>query len=1085
MAAVSDSRNATVFFPSKFLALLAAWARVCVLKAEYTFGARPIKAVVWMALLPALLLVSCVPAFALDPSLDISQYAHTPWKIRDGFTRGTINSMAQTADGYLWLGTEFGLIRFDGARAVQWQPPAGEQLPDDLIQGLLAGRDGTLWIATRKGIASWKDGKLTKYPEVAGQMIHTVAQDGEGTVWVGLNGPGRLCAIQDGKVNCGGAGAFGDSVIALYVDRRATLWVSAETGVWRWAPGPRDHYAFAGARVEARALSESDSGALLMATAVLGGSPNTGSIEGLKQLAGGKIESYAPVGLAGQLRPTCLFRSRDGSLWVGTVQGLVHFHEGRIDRFAARDGLSGDVVKSIFEDREGDVWVSTQDGLDRFREFTMPTISLNQGLSNSAVYLVEATPDGSIWIGTADGLDRWQNGHVTNYGQRKAANAGSRPVKLDIAIGAAVTRIADSGLQGTPESLGHDERGRLWVSTREGVFYFDGGRFARVPGVPGGNIFSMTGDGQGRVWISNNDEGLFCWTPDGAVQHIPWTRFGQRRGATALVADPVHGALWLGFSDGGISYWKDGEVRASYSAADGLGNGRVSGFQLSSDSAVWAATEGGLSRVKDGRVSTLNSKNGLPCDGVHWVMEDNDHAFWLYMNCGLVRIARSEVEAWVNDSKRVLQTTVFDSSDGVRSSATAGRYGPKVVKSLDGKLWFVPLDGVSIIDPRHLPSNPLPPAVHIEQITADGKKYDAPRGVRLPPRVHDLAIEYTALSLVVPEKVHFRFKLEGQDKDWREVVNQRRVEYSNLPPRNYRFRVTACNNSGVWNETGDTLDFSIAPAYYQTTWFRLLCVIAFVAALWGVYMLRLHQLAREFNANLEGRIDERLRVARDLHDTLLQSFHGLLPRFQVAHNLLPGRAADARQILESAIDDAAQAITEARDAVQDLRSSAVTENDLAKAVEVVGRELAAHQRAANGEAPLFSVEVEGAPQDLPPNLRDDIYRIAGEALRNAFHHARARKIEVEIRYDARQLGVRVRDDGIGIGADVLRQQGRAGHFGFKGMRERAKAIGGQLEIWSEHGAGTEVELTIPASAAYGTHAPRRFRLFTGKVGTNS
>jgi len=310
------------------------------------------------------------------------------------------------------------------------------------------------------------------------------------------------------------------------------------------------------------------------------------------------------------------------------------------------------------------------------------------------------------------------------------------------------------------------------------------------------------------------------------------------------------------------------------------------------------------------------------------------------------------------------------------------------------------------------------------------------------------------------------------------------VEYSNLSPGNYRFRVAASNNNGVWNEAGDSLDFSIAPAYYQTTWFQASCVAAFLGLVWALYRYRLHQAAHEFNVRLEERVGERVRIARELHDTLLQSFHGLLPRFQAAYNLLPGRTADARKVLETALDDAARAITEARDAVQDMRSSTVIVNDLAKAVEAVGLELAAHQRDANGDAPSFSLEVEGSPQDLHPILRDEIYRISGEALRNAFHHARARKIEVEIRYDRRQLRVRVRDNGVGIDPGVLNSEGRAGHFGLKGVRERAKNIGGQLEVWSEQGAGTEVELTVPDSVAYGARAGRRFRLFNG-TGTNS
>jgi signal transduction histidine kinase/ligand-binding sensor domain-containing protein len=1028
------------------------------------------SAVALAVVLIGMLLMWCPCAMALDPSLDVSQYAHTSWRIRDGFTKGTILAIAQTHDGYLWLGTEFGLVRFDGVRAVPWQPPNGAPLPSNNIRVLLVGRDGTLWIATLKGLASWKDGKLTNYPEVPGQ-ISTLLQDREGTVWFGVLPPGKLCAIQGGKVQCYGAGSLGQWANGLYEDHKGSLWVSAQTGVWRWAPGTPEQYAFTRPLLWVSSVIEDDSGTLLVPT-----------VDGVKRLAGGKIQSYALPGGAGHFRPNRFFRSSDGSLWGATEEGLLHVHQGRTDVFGAADGLSGDLVNSIFEDLEGNVWVSTTDGLDLFREYAVPGISRKQGLANSEVWAVQATSDGSIWIGGSTGLDRWRNENVTIYGGRNAPGRSGEKNEQERSGGGAATQIADSGLSGDVRSLGQDDLGRLWVSTSNGVFYFETGRFVRVTGVADINAWSIAGDDHGKMWISGGTERLFSLTSGGALQSIPWSQFGQKNfWARALLADRLQGGVWLGFYDGGIAYFKDGQVRASYSAADGVGNGRVNGLRFGSRGTLWAATEGGLSRIRDGHVETLTSKNGLPCDEVHRSVEDDDHFVWVYMPCGLARIARSELDAWVSDPSRKLQLTMFDSSDGVRSIGVYGSWGPYVTKSPDGKIWFLSQDGVSVIDSRHLPFNKLSPPVYVEQITADRKTYDASSSangrVSLPARIRDLEIDYTALSLVAPEKNRFRVKLEGWDRDWQDVGNRRQAFYTNLSPGNYGFRVTASNNSGVWNEAGTFLDFSIAPAYYQTNWFRVTCVAGFLVSLWALYRLRLRQMARQFTVRMEERVGERTRIARDLHDTLLQSFHGLLLRFQTVSHLLP--AGDAKQRLDSAIDQAAQAITEGRDAVQGLRSSTVVTNELAVAVSALGEALAADHTSQNSA--VFHVEVEGTPRNLHPILRDEVYRIAGEALRNAFGHAQARHIEVEIRYDERQLRLRVRDDGKSIDPKVLSGDGRAGHFGLHGIRERAKLIGGKLAVWSELDSGTEVELSIPASNAYDKSPATRRSWLTEKL----
>jgi signal transduction histidine kinase/ligand-binding sensor domain-containing protein len=1006
--------------------------------------------------------------FALNPALDVSQYAHTAWKIREGFFKGTIVAIAQTQDGYLWLGAEFGLLRFDGVRFVTWKPPAGQGLPSNYIRSLLPARDGTLWIGAAKGLASWKDGKLTRYPELEGQAVWALLEDREGTVWAGgqATPAGKLCAIRSGNVQCYGEdGRFGQFIDTLYEDRGGNLWVGGIAGLWRWKPGPPKLYPMPD---RAHAIMEGDDGALVV---VMRG--------GIKRLVKEKLEAYPLPATNLRFAANGIFRDRDGGLWIGTEdRGIVHVYQGRMDVFDRSDGLSGDFIERIFEDREGNIWVATLDGLDRFRELAVSTISVKQGLSNAAVQSVLVARDGGVWLGALDGLNRWNNGRITVYRSAKAITGGARAGALG------VREIAGSGLPDDAiESLYQDFRDRIWVSTRRGVAFLENGRFTPVGSVPGG-VESIAGDREGNLWLSQRGS-LFHLRGRTVVEQIPWARLGQKEQARSLVADPSGGGLWLAFP-GAVVYLKSGQICALYTAADGLGAGHIRDLQLDREGALWAATETGASRLKDGRVVTLSGKNGLPCDDAHWVMEDDDDFVWVYMACGLARIARSELDAWIvaapKDPTRRVTATVFDSSDGVRNHEGTTGASPSVAKSKDGKLWFLPWDGVSVVDPRRLPFNKLAPPVHIEWITGDRTTYDATSDVkthlRLPSLVRDLVIDYTALSIVAPEKTHFRYKLEGRESDWQDVGVRRQAFYNNLPPGHYRFRVSACNNNGVWNEAGAFLDFSVAPAYYQTTWFRLSCVAAFLALLAGLYQLRLRQVARQFNIRMEERVNERTRIARDFHDTLLQSFQGVLLKFHAVTYLFPDRPDEARKTLESVIEQARQAITEGRRAVQGLRSSTVVTNDLARTINALGEELAADQ---TGQDSLdFLVTVEGATRNLVPLVRDEVYRIAGEALRNAFRHSQARRIEVEIRYDKRQLRLRVRDDGKGIDPKVFAEGGRDGHYGLAGMRERAKLVGGELAVRSKLDSGTEAELAIPASMAYSKSPVARRSMFSRK-----
>src|SRR3984957_20437213 len=992
------------------------------------------------------LLVWCGIASALNPSLEINQYAHKAWTIRDGFFKAVTYSITQTPDGYLWLGTETGLLRFDGVRYIPWQPPAGQSLPSSFIYSLLAARDGRLWIGTDKGLASWKDGKLTHYPELAGDFAFSLLEDSDGALWAGTGDlkEGRLCAIRNGGEQCYGQdGSLGRGVYSLY-EENGHLWASTDTGVWQWKPGPPKLYPMMVVGRDFRQDLNDDHGRLLI------------SVQGeIRQLANGRVERYPMSPTGAPFESKQLLRDRDGSLWIGTRdQGLLHLHQGKTDRFTRSDGLSGDAVYGLFQDREGNIWVATAEGLDRFRDFALPTITVKQGLSSEAPGSVQAGRDGSVWLDAGSVLNRWNNGRITVYGN-------------------------ENGLPGNPQSLFEEDRRRIWAATRQGIAYFEGGRFVPATSLPKGEVHSIAEDSDGNMSFAYDDS-LVQLLKAGSVQQTAWPQLGRKEFASVQIPDPGQGGIWLGFRfDGGVAHLREGHVRESYTATNGLGKGLVAGLQLDRDGTLWAATEGGLSRIKDGHVATLTSRNGLPCDAVHWMKEDDDHSVWLYMSCGLVRIAKSELDGWAADPKRIVQTTTFDSSDGVRLRATAVTgYTPRVSKAVDGKLWFLVGDGVSVLDPRHLPS-PVPPPVQIEQITADHRTYwdnsvdSQPSNLRLPPRVRDLEIDYTALSLAAPETTRFKYKLEGHDPDWKDMGSDRKAFYNDLPPRNYRFRVMASNNSGVWNEAGASFDFSVAPAYYQTAWFQTLCALAGLALLWGLYRYRLHQIAREFNVRMEERVGERTRLARDLHDTLLQGFQGLMLRLQALDELLP--QGEAKDELEQTLNRADQVVAEGRRAVHDLRLSTVVTNDLARAVKALGDELSSEDSAT------FELLVEGERRELHPIIRDEVYRITREALRNAFSHARARHIEAEITYGEQLFRLRTRDDGEGIAPAIL-EDGRPGHYGLPGMRERAAEIGAKLDIWSGVGTGTEIDLSIAGSIAYGKRAGRsRLRVFPEKA----
>jgi signal transduction histidine kinase/ligand-binding sensor domain-containing protein len=997
------------------------------------------------------LLIFCRCAFALDSSLDVSQYAHTAWKVREGFSKGSITSIAQTPDGYLWLGTEYGLLRFDGVRTTPWEPPPGEQLPSVYVRSLLVARDAALWIGTAEGLARWKDGKLTVYKTLAGESIDALLEDREGTVWAGGSAApaARLCAIPanaNKQTECYGEdGSFGQHVNSLYEDSDGGVWVGALTGLWRWTPGPPKLYA----------MPTSVNGTLTIDydnSSTGKGGPLFSVAGEIRRLVHGNPAAYPLPKIPGQFTTRALLWDHDGGLWIGTTnRGLIHVHEGRADVFGQADGLSGDFIEDLFEDREGNIWVATIDGLDRFCDFAVHTLSAKQGLSNPTVESVMAAQDGSVWLATLDGLNRLDKGQITVYRKRN---------------GLPYDAI---------ESLFEDSQGQVWVATHRGIAYGRDGQFQAVAGVPG-QIHGFACDRGGNIWVSQALS-LFHLYQGKVIEEVSWASLGRPDGARSLTFDLTRGGLWLGFRDGGVGFYKDGKIRAMYGTAEGVGRGHLKDLRLERDGVVWASTEGGLSRIENGHAITMASANGLPCDTVHWSLRDDDRDLWVDTGCGLARIRGSDVEAWVKgaekDPSQKIKLTVFDNSDGVRSHATTTGYSPSVAKSSDGRIWFLPWDGVSVLDPRHLEFNKIPPPVHVERIVADRKTYDASSDadLGLPALIRDLEIDYTGLSFVAPQKMRFRYKLEGYDGDWQEVGDRREAFYSNLAPGNYRFRVSASNNDGVWNDAGASLDFSVAPAYYQTAWFRMLCLAGFVASLWGIYAFRMRQLAQQFNMRVEARVGERTRIARELHDTLLQSVQGLILKFYAVAKQIP-KEQQVRQSMENALDYADQVLAEGRERVRNLRESTESLSDLPAAFQRVVEE---SPRA--GEM-SFKAVAEGPVRELHPVVLEEAFAIGREALLNAFSHSGGLHVEAEIMYDSGEFCLRIRDDGRGIDPGILEKGGRPDHWGLQGMRERAKNIGAQLLFWSRPGTGTEIELKVPSATAYRSpQSPTKWQWF--------
>jgi signal transduction histidine kinase/ligand-binding sensor domain-containing protein len=971
-------------------------------------------------------------ARAVDPNNHVSQFAHTAWRVQDGVFEGTPRALAQTKDGYLWIGTTAGLVRFDGVRFVPWLPPNGEKLPSQRINSLLGATDGSLWIGTSVGLSRWQNNRLTNYTEQRG-VVTAIQEDGDATIWIAISPSAShtpLCKVNTAGMRCyGNSDGVPDGVYGpLAKDNAGNLWMGAggSRGLVRWKPDSHQTYSL---------KAPNNTNAWVSAIAVQTDSSLWAGIDtpgigfGLQRFVHGSWKSFSSPELDGTKEAVvALLLDRQNALWVGTEKhGIYRIYRDEVDHFSSVDGLSGDLVFKFFEDREGNLWVATSKGIDNLRDLRVASFSIREGLNNEEVNSVFASHDGSVWIGGPSTLELLRRGRFTSF-------------------------LAEKGVHGDATSIFEDHGGRLWIGIDEGLWVYEDGKLRQIKkknGNPTGLVFGITEDTDNNIWVLGGGSPLirfrdFKDQEEFLPSHIPDAR--------RVVADPK-GGLWLGLMNGDLARYQDGHTETYHFEL--TSPSRVEQIMANSDGSVLAATAVGLIGVKNSRQLTLSARNGLPCDIAYASISDDQGNLWIYMQCGLVEVTKSQLEHWWEHPDAVVQTRLFDALDGAQPGRAPFVGGS--ARSPDGRLWFASGTVLQMIDPNHLPANQVPPPVHVEAVVADRRNYPVQDGLVLPPLTRDVEIDYTALSFVTAQKVHFRYKLEGRDAAWQESGARRQAYYTDLRPGKYRFHVIACNNDGVWNEEGATLDFSVVPAWYQTNRFLALCFCTTIFLFWALYRLRVRQVSRTISARFDERLAERTRLAREIHDTLVQTIQGSK---MVADDALD-EATDfprMRQAMERLSVWLGQATEEGRAALNSLRTSTIQTNDLAESLRRALNEC----RIQGFPETVFVAE--GKPTHMHPIVRDEIYRIGYEAIRNACQHSEATRLEVHLSY-SRDLNLRITDNGKGIAAAVV-VQGKDGHYGLQGMRERAVRISGNLSVETSPDTGTTIELIVPGRIVF-------------------
>lgn len=730
------------------------------------------------------------------------------------------------------MGGGNGVLRFDGVRFTPWSAP----IASTPVLHPVSVRAGEFWIASRSELAHVRDDVVISHYDFPG--IDAVYKDSDGTIWAlsYLNPDRVLCQATDAKIRCFGKaeGITIQEASSFVPDGNGGFWIGGDTSLLHWKMGAApeiyslQHLQSNVGQIGIYDLVEDSDGSLWVGIAAAG--PGLG----LERFRNGVMTPVVLPNFDGsKLIIHKLMEDSDKNLWIATYgNGIYRIHGQAVDHFGRADGLSSDTVNDLYEGDDGIVWAATSDGIDNFRDLPVTTFSASEGIGRNGTASVMATKDGTVWVASLGTLDFVRNGIVSSV------------------------RVPGEQVS----SLLEDHLGNIWIGVDDGLFIYKNGRFRRIPEPdhrPLGLVLGLTEDVDGNIWAECEDahERRLIRIRDFKLRE----QFSQPQvpKAKAIAADPK-GGIWLGAVPGGLTFFRDGTAHPSPLK---LKRGSWA-YQIAvdPDGSVITASDDGLVMLRDGKVQRLGKENGLPCDGVNGFAVDDNKNLWLNTPCGLLEIAASDVQRWWIHPDTIVQARLFSALDGARPGPVS--FNP-AAKSPDGRLWFVNGVVLQMIDPSHLSGGGTVSSVYVETVVADRKQYKPQEGLQLPPLTRDLQIGYTSPSFLIPQKVKFRYRLDGHDRDWQDAGTRREAFYTELGPGKYRFRVIACNSSGVWNEQGATLDFAIAPAYYQTRWFRALGVFLFLAVLTGLYRLRLRNLERQRDA-----LRKSEKELRDVIDTI-------------------------------------------------------------------------------------------------------------------------------------------------------------------------------------------------------------------------